>query len=93
MQERWMMEASQFIKQLLGTFFFFAIIFLSAGRIDYLQGLIYVSIGLIMMLLNYTVLSVDPELLQNGQSLGKTPRNGIRPSWDCHFLLQFQCIS
>jgi protein-S-isoprenylcysteine O-methyltransferase Ste14 len=57
------MKAKDIIKQLLGTFFFFAIIFLSAGRIDYLQGLIYVSIGLIMMLLNYTILRVDPELL------------------------------
>ena len=50
------MKTNYLIKHFLGTFLFFAIIFISAGRIDYWQGLIYVIIGLIMALLNYTVL-------------------------------------
>jgi len=57
------MKSSYFIKHFLGTILFFAIIFVSAGRIDYWQGLIYVTIGLIMFLLNYTALRIDSELL------------------------------
>ncbi len=57
------MKANYLIKHLTGTFVFFAILFVSAGRVDYWQGLIYVAIGLIMTLLNYTVLRIDSELL------------------------------
>jgi hypothetical protein len=35
------MKNSNIIKHLLGALLFFAIIFVSAGRIDYWQGLIY----------------------------------------------------
>lgn len=58
------MRTSYLIKHFLGTLLFFAILFVSAGRIVYWQGLIYVSIGLIMFLLNQTVLRLDPELLE-----------------------------
>lgn len=58
------MKANYLIKHVIGSFTFFAILFISAGRIGYWQGLIYVSIGFIMLLLNYTVLRVDPELLK-----------------------------
>ena len=71
------MKAKDVIKQLLGTLFFFAIIFLSAGRINYTQGLIYVAIGFIMMLLNYTVLRVDPELLAERSKPGENTKK-----WD-----------
>jgi protein-S-isoprenylcysteine O-methyltransferase Ste14 len=57
------MKTSYLIKQLIGTFIFFGLIFISAGRVDYWQGLIYVAIGLIMFLLSYTVFRIDSELL------------------------------
>jgi protein-S-isoprenylcysteine O-methyltransferase Ste14 len=58
------MKASYMIKLFIGTFLFFIIIFISAGRIDYWQGLVYVAIGFIMFLLSCTVLRIDPELLE-----------------------------
>ncbi|MGD0341397.1 MAG: isoprenylcysteine carboxylmethyltransferase family protein [Bacteroidales bacterium] len=57
------MKISYFIKHFIGTFLFFIILFISAGRLNYWQGWIYVSIGLIMFLLSYTVLRIDTELL------------------------------
>jgi NADH:ubiquinone oxidoreductase subunit 6 (subunit J) len=65
------MKTSYLIKLFIGTFIFFAIIFISAGRIVYWQGLIYVIIGLIMFLLNYTVLRIDPELLKERAKPGE----------------------
>lgn len=56
------MKANYLIKQLIGSLVFFAIIFISAGRINYWQGLVYLVIGLVMVILNYTVLKIDPEL-------------------------------
>ena len=58
-------------------FIFFTIIFISAGRIDYWQGLVYVIIGLIMVLLNYTVLRVDAELLKERSKPGEDTKK-----WD-----------
>ena len=57
------MKTSYILKHFVGTFIFFLILFFSAGRIDYWQGLIYVIIGLIMGTLNYTLLKPDSELL------------------------------
>jgi protein-S-isoprenylcysteine O-methyltransferase Ste14 len=57
------MKISYKIKHFAGTFFFIVILFLSAGRLDYWQGVIYLIIGLIMFMLNYTVLRPDSELL------------------------------
>jgi protein-S-isoprenylcysteine O-methyltransferase Ste14 len=57
------MKTSYIIKHFVGTFIFFLILFLSAGRLDYWQGLIYVIIGLIMGTLHYTVLKPDSDLL------------------------------
>ena len=71
------MKTNYLIKHFLGTFIFFAIIFVSAGRIDYWQGLVYVSIGFIMVLLNYTVLRVDSELLKERSKPGKNTKK-----WD-----------
>jgi protein-S-isoprenylcysteine O-methyltransferase Ste14 len=66
------MKTSQsVIKQIAGAFFFFIILFISAGRIDYWQGLIYVIIGLIMLLLNFTVLRIDAELLNERSKPGE----------------------
>ena len=71
------MKASYLIKHFLGTFIFFAIIFISAGRIDYWQELIYVSIGFIMFILNYTVLRLDSELLKERSKPGEESKK-----WD-----------
>lgn len=66
---------------------FFSILFISAGKINYWQGLIYVGIGLIMLVLNYTVLSVDKELLKERSQPGEGVKN-----WDKTILgLSFLC--
>jgi len=64
------MKTTYLVKHFVGSFIFFAIIFISAGRINYWQGLIYVALGLIMAVLNYTVLSIDPELLKERSAPG-----------------------
>jgi len=71
------MKTSYWIKPFLGTIFFFAIIFISAGRLNYWQGLIYVTIGLIMFLLNYTFLRIDAELLKERSKSGENTKK-----WD-----------
>jgi protein-S-isoprenylcysteine O-methyltransferase Ste14 len=71
------MKTSYLVKQISGTFIFFSIIFISAGRIDYWQGLIYVLIGLIMFLLSYTVLRIDSDLLKERSKPGEGTKN-----WD-----------
>ena len=65
------MKTSYLLKHFFGAFLFFIILFISAGRIDYWQGLIYVFIGLIMFLLNYTVLQIDSELLNERSKPGE----------------------
>ena len=59
------------MKHFIGTLVFFAILFISAGRLDYWQGLIYLIIGLVMFLLNYTVLRADNDLLSERSSPGE----------------------
>ena len=71
------MKTSYFIKHFTGTFLFFIILFISAGRLDYWQGIIYVMIGLIMLTLSYTVLRVDPELMDERSK----PGEGVK-KWD-----------
>jgi protein-S-isoprenylcysteine O-methyltransferase Ste14 len=65
------MKTNYLLKHLSGTILFFAIIFVSAGRIDYWQGLTYVFIGLFMFVLNYTVLRIDSELLNERSKPGE----------------------
>ncbi|HJV77543.1 MAG TPA: isoprenylcysteine carboxylmethyltransferase family protein [Paludibacter sp.] len=65
------MKTSYLIKQLIGTIVFFTILFISAGRIDYWQGLIYVAIGLVMFLLSHTFLRADAELLSERSKPGE----------------------
>jgi protein-S-isoprenylcysteine O-methyltransferase Ste14 len=71
------MKASLFIKQALGALLFFTAIFVSAGRIMYWQGLVYVCIGLIMFTLNYTALKLDSDLLKERSK----PGDGVK-KWD-----------
>jgi len=75
------MKTSYLIKQIFGTFVFFALIFVGAGRIDYWQGLTYVAIGLVMFVLSSTVLQVDPELLEERSKPGKGAKK-----WDKNIL-------
>jgi protein-S-isoprenylcysteine O-methyltransferase Ste14 len=65
------MKTSYLVKQITGTLLFFSILFISAGRIDYWQGLIYVIIGLIMFSLNNTVFRIDSELLAERSKPGE----------------------
>ena len=39
------MKTSYIIKHLVGTFFFFVLLFIGAGRFDYWQGLIYAAVA------------------------------------------------
>ena len=65
------MKSSLIIKQVFGTLLIFAIIFISAGRILYWQGLVYVAIGLTMFTLTLTVLRVDDELMKERAKPGE----------------------
>ena len=71
------MKAPYWIKQVIGTGIFFSILFLSAGRIGYWQGWIYVAIGFVMVILSYTVLQIDPELSKERSKLGENTKH-----WD-----------
>jgi protein-S-isoprenylcysteine O-methyltransferase Ste14 len=75
------------IKHFFGTFVFFTIIFISAGRLDYWQGLIYVIIGLIMSLLSYTVLRVDSELLNERSKPGEGAKKWDKTILGLSFLI------
>jgi protein-S-isoprenylcysteine O-methyltransferase Ste14 len=65
------MKASLFIKQTLGMLLFFAVIFISAGRLIYLPGLVYVFIGLFMFILSFTALRVDSDLMNERSKPGE----------------------
>lgn len=71
------MKTSYIVKHFAGTFIFFSVIFISAGKIDYWQGLIYVALGLAMGILNYTLLKPDPELLAERSKPGENTKK-----WD-----------
>jgi len=65
------MKTSYIIKHFVGTFLFFIVLFISAGRLDYWQGVIYVMIALIMFILNYTALKSDSDLLAERSKPGE----------------------
>ena len=65
------MKANYVLKHLAGSLLFFAIIFISAGRIAYCQGLTYVAIGLFMVFLNYTILRIDDQLVKERSKPGE----------------------
>jgi protein-S-isoprenylcysteine O-methyltransferase Ste14 len=75
------MKTNYFIKLFFGSFLYFifyAILFVCAGRLNYWQGLIYVSIGFIMyVLLNYSALRIDSELSKERSNLGENTKK-----WD-----------
>ena len=57
------MKANYIIKHLAGTLLFFSIIFISAGTLEYWQGLTYVALGVVMGILSYTVFRIDSGLM------------------------------
>jgi protein-S-isoprenylcysteine O-methyltransferase Ste14 len=65
------MKTGYIIKHLTGSLVFILILFLSAGKFYYWQGLIYVIIGLIMSILHYTVLKPDSDLLSERSKPGE----------------------
>jgi protein-S-isoprenylcysteine O-methyltransferase Ste14 len=81
------MKASYVFKHFIGAFVFFALIFISAGRIDYWQGLISVGIGLVMFILNYTVLRIDPELISERSKAGEGAKKWDKTILGLSFLL------
>jgi len=65
------MKTSYFIKHFIGTLIFLLFLFIGAGRLVYWQGLIYVIISFIMLILSYTILRIDPELLKERSKPGE----------------------
>lgn len=64
------MKANLFIKQIIGTLLFYAAIFICAGYFLYLPGLVYAAIGVVMILLNYSVLKPDRALTEERSKPG-----------------------
>jgi protein-S-isoprenylcysteine O-methyltransferase Ste14 len=81
------MKTNYLIKQFIGTFIFFAVIFISAGRLIYWQGLIYLAIGLIMASLNFTVLRIEPELLNERSKPGEGTKKWDKAILGLSFLM------
>ncbi|MGZ3844590.1 MAG: hypothetical protein ACXVBH_00955, partial [Flavisolibacter sp.] len=71
------MKTSYVVKHIMGSLLFFTILFISAGKLYYWQGLIYFAIGIVMTTLNYTVFRIDPELLTERSGPHKDTK-----SWD-----------
>jgi protein-S-isoprenylcysteine O-methyltransferase Ste14 len=81
------MKTNYLIKHFVGSFLFFIILFISAGRIYYWQGLIYLTIGLIMFFLNYTVLRIDSELLNERSKPGEGTKKWDKTILGLSFLI------
>jgi len=71
------MNSTYWIKHIAGSLIFFSLLFISAGRVNYMQGWVYVAIGLIMIVLNYTVLRINPDLLEERSKPGENAKK-----WD-----------
>lgn len=65
------MKTAYWVKHLVGSLLFFSVLFFSAGKILYLQGWLYVAIGLVMILLNYTLLKIDAKLADERSKPGE----------------------
>ena len=64
------MKKNFIIKQLVGTLVFFLVLFISAGRINFWQGWVYVAVGLVMFFLGQTTLKIDDELAKERSKPG-----------------------
>ena len=76
------METKHILRQFLGSFIFFVIIFLGAGKLNYWQGLLYLGIGLLMFTLGVTLFKVDNALAEERSKPGKDAKK-----WDKIILL------
>jgi protein-S-isoprenylcysteine O-methyltransferase Ste14 len=76
------MKTAYIFKQVLGSLIFFLIFFISAGTVDYWQGLVYLAIGLVMVFLNYTAFRIDADLLEERSKPGEGTR-----TWDMRILV------
>ena len=81
------MKTNYWIKYFIGTFLFFTVIFIGAGRLVYWQGLIYVFIGLLMLVLSFTFLKVDSELLKERSKPGEGAKKWDKTLLGLSFLL------
>jgi protein-S-isoprenylcysteine O-methyltransferase Ste14 len=81
------MKTSHILKPLTGVLIFFMVIFFSAGKLYYWQGLIYVIIGLIMFTLNYSVLRPDTDLLNERTKPGEGAKKWDKTILGLSFLL------
>jgi protein-S-isoprenylcysteine O-methyltransferase Ste14 len=64
-------------KALLTTLIFSALLFLSAGKIDYVQGWIFLATNLTTALMNFWTIRHDPELMSERSGVGEGAK-----SWD-----------
>lgn len=76
-----MKRIQYFFKSFAGIFFFIAVLFISAGRIDYYQGWIYAAMSLLGLLINFLLTSDDAELIDERS---KPPKDA--KEWDKHIL-------
>jgi protein-S-isoprenylcysteine O-methyltransferase Ste14 len=72
-----MEKAKILIKGFVTNLVFTAILFISAGRIDYTQGWIFLAINILSTLMNYFTIHKNSELMNERANLGE----GIK-SWD-----------
>ncbi len=71
------MKKNYFIKHLIGTVVMLSVLFLSAGRFDYWHGLLFTLTSIIMLILNYTLLRPDAQLLEERSMPGSNTKQ-----WD-----------
>jgi len=62
------------IKQLIGVYIFFIILFITAGRLNYWQGWVYAGIDFIIFLISTTFLRIDTELLKEISKTGEAKK-------------------
>jgi protein-S-isoprenylcysteine O-methyltransferase Ste14 len=66
-----------FVKSFLGTSFFYLILFIFAGRVDYTLGWIYFGLSLLGLILSVYIIGVDSELVKERGTPGKDAKK-----WD-----------
>ena len=82
------MKVKYWINQLIGAFIFFAILFVSAGTLNYWQGLVYLGIGVIMIIVSHTALRIDEQLMEERSKPGKGTKK-----WDKILLGLFSLVT
>jgi protein-S-isoprenylcysteine O-methyltransferase Ste14 len=65
------MKTKFLIKSLVTSLFFSAILFLSAGKINYTQGFIFLATNLLTAVMNFLSIKNDPELMGERSKIGE----------------------